>query len=277
MPDIDVDFDYERRGQVIDYVRRRYGPDHVAQIITFGTMAARAVIRDVGRVMDMSYQQTDQVAKLVPFELGMTLERALSLSSELRRLYEGDDQVRAVIDTAKKLEGMPRNASTHAAGVLITSEPVVNYVPLQTNDDVVTTQFPMGTLEALGLLKWTFSACARSTSSWIRSTWPSRRAQSRSKARISPRRRGRLQMISEGDTDGVFQLESAGMKQFLTNMRPENFEDIIAAISLYRPGRWNPSPAISRASTTPRACATKRRCSGPSSTSLTVAWSTRSR
>ena len=142
MPDIDVDFDYERRGQVIDYVRRRYGPDHVAQIITFGTMAARAVIRDVGRVMDMSYQETDRIAKLVPFELGMTLERALSLSTELRRLYEGDERVREVIDTAKKLEGMPRNASTHAAGVLITSEPVVNYVPLQTNDDVVTTSSP---------------------------------------------------------------------------------------------------------------------------------------
>ncbi|NLF26369.1 MAG: DNA polymerase III subunit alpha, partial [Clostridiales bacterium] len=124
MPDIDVDFDYERRGEVIAYVRNRYGSDHVAQIITFGTMAARAVIRDVGRVMDMSFQQTDQIAKLVPFELGMTLERALSLSAELRRLYEGDDNVRRVLDTARKLEGMPRNASTHAAGVLITSSPV---------------------------------------------------------------------------------------------------------------------------------------------------------
>ena len=243
MPDIDVDFDYERRGQVIDYVRRRYGPDHVAQIITFGTMAARAVIRDVGRVMDMSYQQTDQIAKLVPFELGMTLERALSLSSELRRLYEGDEQVRAVIDTAKKLEGMPRNASTHAAGVLITSEPVVNYVPLQTNDDVVTTQFPMGTLEALGLLKMDFlglrtlNVIMDSIALAIEAG-----AEPFTSEDIPLDDAGVYKMISEGDTDGVFQLESAGMKQFLTNMKPENFEDVIAAISLYRPGPMESIP-----------------------------------
>ena len=243
MPDIDVDFDYERRGEVIDYVRRRYGADHVAQIITFGTMAARAVIRDVGRVMDMSYQQTDQIAKLVPFELGMTLERALSLSSELRRLYEGDEQVRAVIDTAKKLEGMPRNASTHAAGVLITSEPVVNYVPLQTNDDVVTTQFPMGTLEALGLLKMDFlglrtlNVIMDSIALAIEAG-----AEPFTSEDIPLDDAGVYKMISEGDTDGVFQLESAGMKQFLTNMKPENFEDIIAAISLYRPGPMESIP-----------------------------------
>ena len=243
MPDIDVDFDYERRGQVIDYVRRRYGSDHVAQIITFGTMAARAVIRDVGRVMDMSYQETDRIAKLVPFELGMTLERALSLSTELRRLYEGDDRVREVIDTAKKLEGMPRNASTHAAGVLITSEPVVNYVPLQTNDDVVTTQFPMGTLEALGLLKMDFlglrtlNVIMDSIALAIEAG-----AEPFKSEDIPLDDPGVYKMISEGDTDGVFQLESAGMKQFLTNMRPENFEDVIAAISLYRPGPMESIP-----------------------------------
>ena len=243
MPDIDVDFDYERRGQVIDYVRRRYGSDHVAQIITFGTMAARAVIRDVGRVMDMSYQETDRIAKLVPFELGMTLERALSLSTELRRLYEGDDRVREVIDTAKKLEGMPRNASTHAAGVLITSEPVVNYVPLQTNDDVVTTQFPMGTLEALGLLKMDFLGL-RTLNVIMDSIALAIEAGSEpfKSEDIPLDDPGVYKMISEGDTDGVFQLESAGMKQFLTNMRPENFEDVIAAISLYRPGPMESIP-----------------------------------
>ena len=243
MPDIDVDFDYERRGQVIDYVRRRYGQDHVAQIITFGTMAARAVIRDVGRVMDLSYQETDRLAKLVPFELGMTLERALSLSTELRRIYEGDERVREVIDTAKKLEGMPRNASTHAAGVLITSEPVVNYVPLQTNDDVVTTQFPMGTLEALGLLKMDFLGLR--TLNVIMDT-----IALAIKAGAEPFKSediplddpGVYKLISDGDTDGVFQLESAGMKQFLTNMKPENFEDVIAAISLYRPGPMESIP-----------------------------------
>ena len=243
MPDIDVDFDYERRGQVIDYVRRRYGQDHVAQIITFGTMAARAVIRDVGRVMDLSYQETDRLAKLVPFELGMTLERALSLSTELRRIYEGDERVREVIDTAKKLEGMPRNASTHAAGVLITSEPVVNYVPLQTNDDVVTTQFPMGTLEALGLLKMDFLGLR--TLNVIMDTIAlavGAGAEPFKSEDIPLDDPGVYKLISDGDTDGVFQLESAGMKQFLTNMKPENFEDVIAAISLYRPGPMESIP-----------------------------------
>ena len=243
MPDIDVDFDYERRGQVIDYVRRRYGQDHVAQIITFGTMAARAVIRDVGRVMDLSYQETDRLAKLVPFELGMTLERALSLSTELRRVYEGDERVREVIDTAKKLEGMPRNASTHAAGVLITSEPVVNYVPLQTNDDVVTTQFPMGTLEALGLLKMDFLGLR--TLNVIMDTIAlavEAGAEPFKSEDIPLGDPGVYKLISGGDTDGVFQLESAGMKQFLTNMKPENFEDVIAAISLYRPGPMESIP-----------------------------------
>ncbi|HIU34055.1 MAG TPA: DNA polymerase III subunit alpha, partial [Candidatus Pullichristensenella excrementigallinarum] len=243
MPDIDVDFDYERRGEVIQYVERRYGADHVAQIITFGTMAARAVIRDVGRVMDMSFQQTDQIAKLVPFELGMTLDRAMSLSGELRRLYEGDENVRRMLDTAKKLEGMPRHASTHAAGVLITSRPVSDYVPLQTNDEVITTQFPMGTLEALGLLKMDFLGLR--TLNVINDTIDL--AVEGGETRFRPEDiplddPAVYQMISEGETDGVFQLESTGMRLFLTNMRPENFEDIIAAISLYRPGPMESIP-----------------------------------
>ena len=243
MPDFDVDFDYERRGQVIKYVARRYGEDHVSQIITFGTMAARGVIRDVGRVLDMSYQQVDSISKLVPFELGMTLDRALSVSGELRRAYEGDEQVKRLIDTAKRLEGMPRHASTHAAGVLITSKPVVEYVPLQTNDEVITTQFPMGTLEGLGLLKMDFLGLR--TLNVIGDTLDMLRDEGLCDKRpedIPTDDPVVYEMISAGDTDGVFQLESTGMKNFLTGMRPENFEDIIAAISLYRPGPMDSIP-----------------------------------
>ena len=156
MPDLDIDFDYERRGEVIAYVADKYGADHVAQIITFGTMAARGVLRDVGRVMGMSYPEVDRIAKMVPFALDMTLERALKQNPELHAAYETEGRVRELIDTAQKLEGMPRHASTHAAGVLITPKPVSDYVPLQTNDEVITTQFPMNTLESLGLLKMDF-------------------------------------------------------------------------------------------------------------------------
>ena len=243
MPDIDCDFDYERRGKVIDYVRERYGADHVAQIITFGTMAARAVLRDVGRVLGMSYQQTDSIAKLVPFELNMTLEKALKVSSELRNAYEGDPEVHRMIDMARKLEGMPRNTSTHAAGVLITAKPVVDYLPLQMNDEVITTQFPMGDVEALGLLKMDFLGLR--TLNVIMDT------EALVEQGGGPRIRtedipfddaGVYAMISEGDTDGVFQLKSSGMRQFLQSMRPGNFEDIIAAISLYRPGPMESIP-----------------------------------
>ncbi len=243
MPDIDCDFDYERRGRVIDYVRERYGADHVAQIITFGTMAARAVLRDVGRVLGMSYQQTDAIAKMVPFELNMTLEKALKASGELRAAYEGDPEVHRMIDMARKLEGMPRNTSTHAAGVLITARPVVDYLPLQMNDDVITTQFPMGDVEALGLLKMDFLGLR--TLNVIMDTealvaeggGPQIRTED-----IPFDDPGVYAMISEGDTDGVFQLESSGMRQFLQSMKPGNFEDIIAAISLYRPGPMESIP-----------------------------------
>ena len=243
MPDIDCDFDYERRGRVIDYVRRRYGADHVAQIITFGTMAARAVIRDVGRVMDMSYQQVDAIAKQVPFELNITLEKALKLNPELNKLYEGDPQVHKLIDMAKKLEGMPRNASTHAAGVLITARPVVDYCPLQTNDDVITTQFPMGTVEALGLLKMDFLGLR--TLNVIMDTIEMARDRLGPDFRASdiPMDEPEVyRMISAGDTEGIFQLESSGMTSFLMNMKPGSFEDIIAAISLYRPGPMESIP-----------------------------------
>ncbi|MBE5806837.1 MAG: DNA polymerase III subunit alpha [Clostridiales bacterium] len=243
MPDIDCDFDYERRGRVIDYVRQRYGADHVAQIITFGTMAARAVIRDVGRVMDMSYQQTDAIAKMVPFELNITLDKALSINPELKKAYDGDEQVRRLIDMARKLEGMPRNTSTHAAGVLITAEPVVEYCPLQTNDDVVTTQFPMTTVEQLGLLKMDFLGLR--TLNVIMDTIQMVRdngGECPDAADIPLDDDGVYRMISEGDTDGVFQLESSGMRAFLMQMKPGNFEDIIAAISLYRPGPMDSIP-----------------------------------
>ena len=243
MPDLDIDFDYERRTEVIDYVASRYGRDHVAQIITFGTMAARAVLRDVGRVLDISYQQTDSICKMVPMELNMTLDKAMSMNSELRRAYEGDELVKKLIDTAKKLEGMPRHASTHAAGVLITSKPVSDYVPLQTNDDVITTQFPMGTLEALGLLKMDFLGLRTlnvigDALEMIRENGgPDMKPED-----IPMNDDGVYKMISDGETDGVFQLESAGMRAFLMNMKPGNFEDIIAAISLYRPGPMDSIP-----------------------------------
>ena len=243
MPDIDCDFDYERRGQVIDYVRSRYGEDHVAQIITFGTMAARAVIRDVGRVMGLSYPQTDAIAKMIPFELNVTLERALSVSAELRNAYENDDAVHRLIDMARKLEGMPRNASTHAAGVLITADPVVEYCPLQTNDDVITTQFPMTTVEALGLLKMDFLGLR--TLNVIMDTIEMVRAgggEVCDSDDIPMDDDGVYKMISDGETDGVFQLESTGMRNFLMQMKPGSFEDVVAAISLYRPGPMESIP-----------------------------------
>ncbi len=243
MPDLDIDFDYERRGEVIDYVARRYGKDHVAQIITFGTMAAKAAVRDVGRVLDMSYAEVDAVAKMIPFALDMTLNKALDQSKELRASYENDERVKKLIDTAMKLEGMPRNASTHAAGVLITSHPVHEYVPLQTNDDVITTQFPMGTLEKMGLLKMDFLGLR--TLTVIGDTL--RMAEEGGAPHMDPSDipmddPGVYQMISNGDTDGVFQLEGGGMRNFLANMKPGSFEDIIAAISLYRPGPMESIP-----------------------------------
>ena len=236
MPDIDVDFCYERRQEVIDYVARKYGADHVSQIITFGTLQAKGCIRDVGRVLGMSYQDTDAVAKAIPFDLGMTLEKALTLSPLLKTMYDEQPEVHRLIDTAMTLEGMPRHASTHAAGVLITGKPVMEYVPLQRNDEVITTQYPMGTIERLGLLKMDFLGLR--TLTVIRDTLDMLREQGIDmKPEDIPRDDPAVyEMISAGDTDGVFQLEGGGMRTFLTNMKPTCFEDIIAAISLYRPG-----------------------------------------
>ena len=242
MPDIDVDFCYERRQEVIDYVARKYGVDHVSQIITFGTMKAKAVVRDVGRVLGMSYAATDQVAKAIPFSLDMTLDKALQVSPQLHELYMTDERVQKLIDTSLTLEGMPRHASTHAAGVLITSQPVTEYVPLQLNDEIVTTQYPMGTLEHLGLLKMDFLGLR--TLTVIRDTLEMLRQQGvRLTPEDIPMDDGEVyDMISRGDTDGVFQLEGGGMRQFLQNMKPHSFEDIIAAISLYRPGPMESIP-----------------------------------
>ena len=242
MPDIDMDFCYERRQEVINYVAHKYGQDHVCQIITFGTMAARGVIRDVGRVLGYTYAETDQIAKQVPMDLGMTLEKALTLSTELKAGYENDPRIKRLIDISLKLEGMPRHASTHAAGVLITGEPAVHFVPLQTNEDVVTTQFPMGIIGKLGLLKMDFLGLR--TLTVIRDTLDLMRSQgvNMRPEDIPMDDPAIYQMISQGDTDGVFQLEGGGMRTFLTNMQPENFEDIIAAISLYRPGPMESIP-----------------------------------
>lgn len=246
MPDLDIDFCYERRQEVIDYVARKYGHDHVSQIITFGTMKAKAVVRDVGRVMGLPYAQVDQVAKAIPFSLDMTLEKAFRTSSQLHDLVVGDPQNQRLYDMSRALEGMPRHASTHAAGVLITAKPAMEYVPLQTNDEVITTQYPMGTLERLGLLKMDFLGLR--TLTVIRDTLAE---LEKSGIHLKPEDipmddPAVYKMISSGDTDGVFQLESGGMRTFLQSMKPACFEDIIAAISLYRPGPMESIPRYIR-------------------------------
>ena len=247
MPDIDIDFCYERRQEVIDYVIEKYGKDRVAQIITFGTMAARAAIRDVGRALNIPYADVDVVAKHIPFELGITIDRALEVNSELRDLYNTDMQVKKLIDTAKALEGLPRHASTHAAGVVISKEPVSTYVPLQKNEDSVTTQFPMVTLEELGLLKMDFLGLR--TLTVIRDA-----VQMVKKSRgldidinnISYDDPLVYDLLCQGETEGVFQLESSGMKQFMKELQPRSLEDIIAGISLYRPGPMDQIPRYIR-------------------------------
>ncbi|WP_373000114.1 DNA polymerase III subunit alpha [Lutispora sp.] len=243
MPDFDVDFCYERRQEVIDYVVEKYGKDRVAQIITFGTMAARAAIRDVGRALNMPYAQVDSVAKKIPMELGMTIDKALNVNPELRNLYEEDEDIKQLIDMSKALEGMPRHASTHAAGVVIAKEAVTNYVPLQMNEDVITTQFPMTTLEELGLLKMDFLGLR--TLTVIRDTLNIIREQGLEVPDLSKIDYNDSQvynMISEGETYGVFQLESAGMTQFMKELKPNCLEDIIAGVSLYRPGPMDQIP-----------------------------------
>ena len=237
MPDIDIDFCYERRQEVIDYVIDKYGADHVAQIITFGTMSAKAVIRDVGRALAMPYADVDRIAKMVPFVLGITIEAALELNPELKAAYETEEHVKHLIDMSKRLEGLPRHASTHAAGVVICDEPVTNHVPLNQNDGVVTTQFSMNTLEELGLLKMDFLGLR--TLTVIKSAVEEiKRIHGTiiDMEHIDFNDPAVFALISAAKTEGLFQLESAGMKSFMRELQPSTLEDIIAGISLYRPG-----------------------------------------
>ena len=240
MPDIDIDFCYERRGEVIDYVNRKYGSDHVCQIIAFGTMAARGAVRDVGRALGIEYSEVDAVAKMIPMELKMTIEKALSEANgnnKLNAAYKSDPKVKKLLDTAMALEGTPRHTSTHAAGVVITDEPVYERVPLQLNDDVITTQYAMGNLEKLGVLKMDFLG--------LRTLTVIRDAIANVEKthgihididNIDYNIPEVYKMIADGDTTGVFQLESRGMTSFMKELSPESMEDIIAGIALYRPG-----------------------------------------
>ena len=242
MPDIDMDFCVRRRGEVIDYVTRKYGSDHVAQIVTFGTMKARAAIRDVGRALNVSYGETDAVAKQVPFDPKMTLDKALTLSKPLKEYYDTDDRLRNLIDTARGLEGMPRHASTHAAGVVISRNPLTDYVPLAKPDEAIVCQFPMTELEELGLLKMDFLGLRNLTvledaAGLVRKTDPGFSVDA-----IPEDDPETFRMLTEGRTSGVFQLESAGMTGVAVGLRPKSIEDITAIIALYRPGPMDSIP-----------------------------------
>ncbi|MBR5218054.1 MAG: DNA polymerase III subunit alpha, partial [Oscillospiraceae bacterium] len=242
MPDIDMDFGDTRRGEVVDYVRRKYGDDHVAQIVTFGTMAARGAIRDVGRVLNIPYAEVDAVAKLVPTTLHITLDDALKLSKQLSDLYEADEKVHRLIDMARAVEGMPRHASTHAAGVVITKRPVYEYVPLARNDESIVCQYTMVTLEELGLLKMDFLGLRNLTVlddavKMVRETQPDFTLES-----IPMDDEATFAMLTQGRTSGVFQMESTGMTGVCLGLKPHNIEDITAIIALYRPGPMESIP-----------------------------------
>ncbi|MEG2811197.1 MAG: DNA polymerase III subunit alpha, partial [Clostridium sp.] len=243
MPDIDSDFCYERRQEVIDYVVEKYGKDRVAQIVTFGTMAARAAIRDVGRALNYPYAEVDRIAKMIPTELYMTIDKALTVNKELKLEYEDDERVKALIDISRSLEGLPRHSSTHAAGVVISKENLTDHVPVAKNDNTIVTQFPMGTLEELGLLKMDFLG--------LRTLTVLRDAVDLIKVNqgveidldnIDYEDKNVYEMISQGYTEGIFQLESKGMTNFMKELKPDSLEDIIAGISLYRPGPMDEIP-----------------------------------
>lgn len=237
MPDIDVDFCYERRQEVIDYVVRKYGKDRVVQIVTFGTLAARGVIRDVGRVMDLPYAFVDSIAKMIPQELNITIDKALKMNPELRKTYESDEQVKYLIDMSKRLEGLPRHSSMHAAGVVISQRSVDEYVPLsRASDGSITTQFTMTTLEELGLLKMDFLGLRTLTVIQNAEKMAKKRTPDFDIEAIDYDDKAVLDYIGTGKTDGIFQIESAGMKSFMKELKPHSLEDIIAGISLYRPG-----------------------------------------
>ena len=244
MPDFDTDFCQERRGEVIEYVMGKYGADHVAQIATFGTMAARGAIRDVGRALNFTYAETDVVAKLVPGTPHITLNEALKVSPKLKEMYDGDDRVKLLIDTARSLEGMPRNSSTHAAGVVITADPVYTYVPLSRNDDTIVTQYTMTTIEELGLLKMDFLGLRNLTvikdaERQIQQVEPDFLMD-----KVPDDDPETFKMLTEGKTQGVFQLESAGMTGVCVNMKASSIEDITAIVALYRPGPMDSIPTF---------------------------------
>ena len=244
MPDIDVDFCFERRQEVIDYVIEKYGKDCVTQIVTFGTLAARGVIRDVGRVMDLPYAFVESISKNIPSEPGMTINKAMEMNPQLRKLYEGDERVKTLIDMSKRLEGLPRHTSTHAAGVVISQKPMDEYVPLgRGTDGMVTTQFTMTTLEELGLLKMDFLGLRTLTVI----DHAIKLAEQDYGIKIDTNKidyhdKKVLDSLGTGKTDGVFQLESAGMKSFMKELKPQSLEDIITGISLYRPGPMDVRP-----------------------------------
>ena len=243
MPDFDTDFCQERRPEVIDYVMKKYGADHVAQIATFGTMAARGAIRDVGRVLNFTYAETDQVAKQVPtMPLHITLKDALDVSPKLREMYDGDERVKKLIDTAMRLEGMPRNTSTHAAGVVITADPVCSYVPLSCNDDTIVTQYTMTTIEELGLLKMDFLGLRNLTVIKDAQTQIQKINPDFEIDNVPDNDPETFQMLAEGRTQGVFQLESAGITGVCVNMKPASIEDMTAIVALYRPGPMDSIP-----------------------------------
>ena len=243
MPDIDIDFCYERRPEVIEYVTKKYGEEKVCQIITFGTMKAKQAVRDVGRALDVSYSETDAIAKAIPFDLGMTIQKALETNPEFKAMYDENPKARQVIDMAKSLEGMPRHASTHAAGVVISKAPIDEYVPMYLSDKGPATQFPMTTIEELGLLKMDFLGLRNLTV--IRDALElikENHGVTIDFAKMGYDDPGVYEMISHGNTQGVFQLESQGRTQFMKNLRPTCFEDIVAGISLYRPGPMDSIP-----------------------------------
>ena len=243
MPDIDIDFCYERREEVIDYVVEKYGKDKVAQIVTFGTMAARGAIRDIGRVIDMPYGEVDSIAKQIPVEIGMTIEKALNVNSELKSIYDKNEDVKELIDLARAVEGLPRHTSTHAAGVVISKLPVTEYVPLSRNNESITTQFTMTELEELGLLKMDFLGLR--TLTVIRDALKLIEDNYGEKIDFSKSNHDNpnvYKMFSKGETLGIFQFESSGMRQFLKDLKPTGFENIVAANSLYRPGPMSQIP-----------------------------------
>ena len=242
MPDFDVDFDYERRGEVIEYVERKYGKDHVSQIITFGTMSARMVIRDVGRALDMPYAECDKLAKMIPNELHITIKKAMEQNKELRDLYEQDDEIHKMLDIAMSLEGMPRQASTHACGVVITKEPVDTYVPLYVRDGQISTQFIMTTLEELGLLKMDFLGLRTLTVIQDAIDLVKENRDIDVEFDKDMNDQNVYKLWQNGESAGIFQFESQGMTNFMKELKPDCLEDIIAGVSLYRPGPMDQIP-----------------------------------